>query len=65
MTSIGIDETSRKLGHKYVTLAVDMEDRKVFHVTEDKGKDTWCGREMVDSLAGGNPVGLRLKLSYP
>ena len=31
MTSIGIDETSRKRGHNYVTIAVDMEERKVFH----------------------------------
>ena len=34
MTSIGIDETSRKKGHNYVTLAVDMEDRKVFPANE-------------------------------
>jgi|LZCG01.1.fsa_nt_gb transposase len=38
-TSIGLDETSRKRGHNYVTLAVDMKERKVFHVVEGRGKE--------------------------
>ena len=37
---IGFDETSKKKGHNYVTLAVNMQERKVIHVGEGKGKDT-------------------------
>lgn len=36
--AIGFDETSKKKGHDYVTLAVDLKDRKVIHVAEGKGK---------------------------
>lgn len=35
--NIGIDETSSKKGHNYVSLAVDMDSRRVIFVT--KGKD--------------------------
>jgi transposase len=34
---LGIDETSTKKGHNYVTVAVDMEERRVIYVTEGKG----------------------------
>jgi transposase len=37
---LGIDETSIRKGHKYVTVAVDMEVSQVIHVIEGKGKDT-------------------------
>ena len=33
---LGIDETSRKKGHEYVTVAVDLDERRVIHVTEGK-----------------------------
>lgn len=33
---LGIDETSRKKGHKYVTVGIDFEKRRVIHVTEGK-----------------------------
>lgn len=36
---LGFDETSRKKGHAYITLGVDLTKRKVIHVTEGKGKD--------------------------
>ena len=39
VTKIGFDETSRKKGHSYITLGVDLDERKVLHVTEGKGKD--------------------------
>jgi len=35
---LGIDETSTKKGHQYITTAVDMESREVVHVVEGKGK---------------------------
>ena len=34
---LGLDETSKRKGHDYITLAVDLDERKVLHVT--KGKD--------------------------
>lgn len=37
---LGIDETSAKKGHDYLTIAVDMEQKRVVHVTKGKGSDT-------------------------
>ncbi|QDH81238.1 ISL3 family transposase [Echinicola soli] len=37
---LGIDETSSKKGHRYVTVAVDMEERRVVHAVPGKGADT-------------------------
>jgi transposase len=38
--SLGIDETSTKKGHNYITLEVDMKERRVIYATEGKGSDT-------------------------
>lgn len=46
VTVLGIDETSSKKGHSYVTVAVDMEQRKVVYAVPGKGSDT------IDSIAG-------------
>lgn len=35
---LGIDETSRRKGHDYITVAVDIDKRRVVHVTEGKDK---------------------------
>lgn len=40
VTVLGIDETSSKKGHDYITLAADMDQRRVLHVTEGKGGET-------------------------
>ncbi len=40
VSSIGIDETSRKKGHDYVTVAVDLHERRVLFVTEGKDEKT-------------------------
>lgn len=40
ITVLGIDETSSKKGHDYLTVAIDMETSRVVHVTEGKGADT-------------------------
>jgi len=40
ITTLGIDETSSKKGHDYLTLAMDLENSNVVHVTEGKGADT-------------------------
>ena len=40
ITRLGVDETSSRKGHKYVTLGVDLETSRVIHACEGKGKDT-------------------------
>jgi transposase len=40
MKRVGIDETSSKRGHKYVTLFVDMDASKVVYVAEGKDSET-------------------------
>ena len=40
VTSIGIDETSTKRGHNYVTVIADMEQRRVIDVQMGKGSDS-------------------------
>lgn len=37
---IAVDETSSRRGHKYVTLVLDSDERKVIFATEGKGSDT-------------------------
>ena len=36
---LGLDETSKKKGHHYVTIAVDLDERRVLHVSEGKDKN--------------------------
>jgi transposase len=45
---LGIDETSRKKGHEYITVAVDIDERRVIHVTE--GKDRAAVESIKDYL---------------
>jgi len=40
VTQLGFDETSRRKGHHYVTVAVDLEQRRVVHVVEGKDSKT-------------------------
>jgi len=40
VTEVGVDETSSKRGHHYVTLFVDLEDPKVLFATEGKDAST-------------------------
>jgi transposase len=40
LEKLGLDETSKKKGQNYITLAVDLDERRVLHVTEGKGKKT-------------------------
>ena len=59
MTDMGMDETSRKRGHQYLTIAVDMEARKVFHVTKGKGKETCTSIANAILAQGGHPLQIR------
>jgi hypothetical protein len=36
----GFDETSRRKGHSYITVAVDLEERRVIHVVKGKNAET-------------------------
>ena len=40
ITQLGVDETSSRKGHKYVTLGVDLEKSRVIHACTGKGKAT-------------------------
>jgi len=40
ITKLGVDETSTRKGHNYVTLAVDLDESRVVFATEGKGKET-------------------------
>jgi transposase len=40
ITQLGVDETSSRKGHKYLTLGVDLEEARVVHIVEGKGKST-------------------------
>jgi len=40
ISRLGVDETSTKKGHNYVTLGVDLDASRVVHVCEGKGKAT-------------------------
>lgn len=46
ITRLGVDETSSKKGHEYVTLAVDLDTARVIHVVPGKDRTT------IESLAG-------------
>jgi transposase len=37
---LGVDETSSKKGHRYVTLGVDLDAKRVIHVTQGKDQQT-------------------------
>tara|TARA_Y100000385_G_C13007019_1_gene599891 strand:- start:16 stop:1242 length:1227 start_codon:yes stop_codon:yes gene_type:complete len=40
ITQLGIDETSSKKGHKYITVGVDLETKRVIHATAGKNAKT-------------------------
>lgn len=43
ITEVGIDETSSKKGHNYVTVGVDLSQRRVFNVQNGKDKEAVAG----------------------
>lgn len=40
LVSVGVDETSKRKHHDYISLFVDMEKRKTIYITEGKSSDT-------------------------
>jgi transposase len=56
ITEVGIDETSARKGHDYVTLGVDLAGRRVFEAVE--GKDQQTVQKLAGFLDGrGSPSG--------
>jgi transposase len=54
ITKVGLDETSTKKGHKYVTIGVDLDQRRVFEVVT--GKDSKAVEALGEFLEGhGSP----------
>lgn len=56
---IGIDETSRKKGHKYITLVVDFEDSKVIFACEGKDSSTITSFSEDLQNHNGNPSNIK------
>lgn len=52
LTSIGMDETSKRKGHDYITLFVDLLKRRTIFITE--GKDHETVKAFVDDLSKHN-----------
>ena len=52
LSTVGMDETSVAKGHDYITLFVDMDQRKTLHIAEGKGSETV--KDFVDYLAEHN-----------
>mgnify|MGYP000497098226 CR=1 FL=1 len=40
VTQLGFDETSRRKGHSYITVSVDLEKKRVLHVVKGKNANT-------------------------
>jgi len=52
---VGLDETSSRRGHNYVTLFVDMDSPRVLLATEGKGSDTVVAFKKDLTEHGGDP----------
>jgi len=53
VTQVGMDETSRKKGHNYVTVFADLEQRRTIHVCEGRDADTVADfAESLESKGG-------------
>lgn len=56
---LGIDETSRKKGHQYITVGVDLDTRRVIHATE--GKDAQTLEKMSNYLVSKGVEATQIK----
>src|SRR5690606_9145165 len=41
VSQVGVDETSRAKGHQYVTVFMDLEERRIVYATEGKDAETF------------------------
>lgn len=58
VTRIGVDETSKAKGHDYVSLFVDMAERRTIFVTEGKDAQTIAAFTQDFEAHGGKPQGI-------
>jgi transposase len=56
---VGVDETASKRGHNYVSLFVDLQQRRLLFGTEGKGADTFGAFRLDLMEHGGNPEQIR------
>ncbi|MFP7199341.1 ISL3 family transposase [Lysinibacillus halotolerans] len=56
---VGFDETSRKKGHEYVSIFMDLDKRKVISVTEGKDQHTLKGFKHDLMVHGGHPDNIK------
>lgn len=59
VTKVGIDETSARRGHKYISLFVDIEKSKVLYATEGKDAATVCAFAEDFAAHGGDAVRIK------
>ena len=52
---VGVDETSRRSKHRYITIFMDLDTRKVLFITEGKGKQTIAAFAKHLRHHGGDP----------
>jgi transposase len=58
VTQIGVDETSKAKGHDYVSLFVDLKERRTIFVAEGKGSETMAAFTKDFKEHRGNPSGI-------
>ena len=59
VSKIGVDETSSKKGHKYITLVVDIKNSKVIFVCEGKDSSTITNFSEDFQNHNGNPTNIK------
>jgi transposase len=55
---VGVDETSRRSRHRYITIFMDLDTRKVIFITEGKGKQTIAAFARHLRVHGGDPLAI-------
>jgi transposase len=55
VSRVGVDETSLKRGHKYLSLFVDLEESRVLFATEGRGSETFGVFRQDLEAHGGDP----------
>lgn len=59
VTAIGMDETAKQRGHDYITLFVDLKERKTIHIAPGKGSDTVADFVSDFKKHGGVPEAIK------
>jgi transposase len=59
VTRLGVDETSRKKGHNYISIFVDMDESKVIFATPGKGSETLGAFEEDLEAHGGRAENIK------